>query len=145
MPCNSDHCGPDGREIESARIIKFLDQIGILEGDIPMNGFQPSVYGDVSKLDKHTAQLCDFCSKNDITKYSLELQIWWRDHQEVDKQRVEKELAAKKTEEERKEVLNKLTEHERKILGLSHLDLEIIDISDYEGLTNFVEKGKYKN
>lgn len=41
-------------------------------------------------VDADTAELCALCQTIDVTKYSLELQMWWRDHQKWDKKRKEK-------------------------------------------------------
>ena len=37
--------------------------------------------------DLDTAELCDLCKTIDVTAYSLELQIWWRDHKKWDRER----------------------------------------------------------
>lgn len=50
------------------------------------------------RRDAAAAELCALCKSIDVTKYSLELQIWWRDHQKWDKERLEKErVSAAKT------------------------------------------------
>lgn len=64
------------------------------------------------------AELCLRLQVADVTKYSLELQMWWRDHQAADKARLEHEMARKQNEEERAVALAKLTDYERKLLGL---------------------------
>jgi len=66
-------------------------------------------------LDRDTAELCSWCRENDVQEQSLELQIWWRDHQKHDAKR-EAEEAKKKAK--RKKALAKLTKEERKLLGL---------------------------
>jgi hypothetical protein len=84
------------------------------------SGYHPKVYGVVSKhdeLDTMTAQLCRRCQGVDVTKYSLELQLWWRNHQEHDRRRAEAELKAAKDKAERDKVLAKLSPHERRLLG----------------------------
>lgn len=40
-------------------------------------------------LDKLTSELCSKLKTTDVTKYSLELQMWWRDHQEADRNRID--------------------------------------------------------
>lgn len=81
MPCHS-YSEPNCREIESIKLMELLSEIGKHEGEIPY-------YGEISAIDQHTEMLCDFCQKNDVTKYSLELQIWWRDHHKADKDRIQ--------------------------------------------------------
>lgn len=111
MPCNCDHMEPSYHESESIRLLGFLKEVGLYASRIPL-------YGEVKKLHEHTALLCKFCQDNDVTKYSLELQIWWRDHQKADKIRIEKEHRKAKTEEEKRIALAKLTDYERKLLGI---------------------------
>lgn len=112
MPCDSSHLKPTHREVESVKLISLLKEVGIAVGGHDRN------YGDEINLDLHTNQLCEFCQSNDVTQYSLELQIWWRDHQAADRKRLEREQAEAKTEEEKQVALAKLTDYERKLLGL---------------------------
>lgn len=56
--------------------------------------------------------------ETDVTKHSLEMQVWWRDHQEADRQRVAREVSDSKTQTERNAALSKLTPYERRLLGL---------------------------
>lgn len=94
MPCQSDYLNATGQEIELSQMFCFL---GELEGK-PWNrdwfrGYHPAAYNrgdcDKKKLDEIAALLCSKLSNLDATKYSLELQIWWRDHQEADRARKE--------------------------------------------------------
>jgi hypothetical protein len=59
--------------------------------------------------------LCEMLEGLDVTKFSLEMQMWWRDHQAADKARIKKETALAT---EKEVALAKLTAHERRILGL---------------------------
>ena len=111
MPCNCDHMEPSLHERESRKLMELLAEIGMHEGEIPY-------YGEVSAIHEHTAILCEFCQNNDVTKHSLELQIWWRDHQNADKARIERELQEQKEDQDRDAALSKLTPYERKLLGL---------------------------
>ena len=63
----------------------------------------------------------------DETEYSLEMQIWWRDHQKADKKRIQQEL--KKRQQQLKEnkekfdlnkALEKLTPYERRLINERH-------------------------
>jgi hypothetical protein len=111
MPCNCDHMKPSLHEQESRKLMELLAEIGMHKGEVPY-------YGEVSAIHEHTAMLCKFCQNNDATKYSLELQIWWRDHQKADKERLEREIQEKKDGQEREAALAKLTDYERELLGL---------------------------
>ena len=89
MPCDSSHLAPRTEEVESVKVLICLGEIGCATGE-----YSP-VYGRVATLDRDTAILCEWCKIHDVTKYSLELQIWWRDHQRADaaKERRRKEDA----------------------------------------------------
>ncbi|NKF52781.1 hypothetical protein G3R49_19680 [Shewanella sp. WXL01] len=113
MGCRYDIKLPSARERESRRVIAYLNEVGLLNCQI-------GEFGNVAMLDEHTRQLCKFCQLNraSIADYSLELQIWWRDHQAADRARAEKELREAKTAKEIKAAHAKLTEHEKRLLGL---------------------------
>jgi len=53
-----------------------------------------------------------------ISSRSLELQTWWRDHQEHDKARLQREMKDKKDAKSRRAALKKLSPRERKLLGV---------------------------
>ncbi|MCK5616530.1 hypothetical protein KAR91_82470 [Candidatus Pacearchaeota archaeon] len=112
METDCDHLEPKYKEIESRKVIEILASIGLYQNEIPY-------YGETSKLEKHTIMLCDFCQSNDVSSHSLELQIWWRDHRKADKERLEREQKADKTEEEKKKALSKLTDYEKELLGVN--------------------------
>ena len=81
MPCRSDYMEPTAREIESIKVQSLLLEVGLRTD-------QPKMpYGDVSNLDRDTADLCLWCGTHDVTKQSLDLQIWWRDHRKADDER----------------------------------------------------------
>ena len=122
MPCTSDYMEPTKHEENLSVVYGLLDEIKT--GKLPDNygdGFDKRVYNKgLSKehLDKKTEELCSKLQKLDVTKYSLEMQIWWRDHQKADKKRIEKEMKAIKEEKARKKAISKLTPYERKLLNL---------------------------
>lgn len=122
MPCNSDHMEPNNLEIELSKVYDLLDELRT--GKLAENygsGFNEKVYNQgfqKNHLDAKTAELCKKLQKEDASNYSLEMQIWWRDHLKADKERIKKEIAEKKTSEERRIALSKLSPHERKLLGL---------------------------
>lgn len=119
MPCNSSYLEASGAERWLSQVACLLDE---LDGK-PINrnhwdGYHPRVYSQRVDGDKMVAQLCNRLQAVDVRDYSLEMQIWWRDHQAADKARVEKELAAAKDAKARKAALAKLTSHEKKLLGI---------------------------
>lgn len=113
MPCMSEP--PTEREREESRLNDLLDEIGA-ETTRTRQAFPNHPRG--WSLDKMARLLCEFCKSHDVTKQSLELQIWWRDHQKWDKKRKADEQAAVSRAEVRRRALAKLTKEEKKALGL---------------------------
>lgn len=119
MPCNCDHLKATDREREASRVLCLLDELdGKQWNQNSWEGYHPSIYNKSFSVDVLTSELCARLQKEDVSKYSLELQIWWRDHQKVDKERVERELQARKDAKDKKSAIAKLTPYERKLLGL---------------------------
>jgi len=124
MGCRSEYLEPTMHENENAKVLAILEELKT--GKLPSwygDGSYTKVYNSTTQkiLDTNTEKLCSALqkvSKKKISESSLELQIWWRDHQEADKKRIKDELAAKKTEKQREVAVSKLTPHERKLLGL---------------------------
>lgn len=114
MPCRSDYMEPDAREIESRRVRTLLAEIGLINRE-EIGG----TYGNVRHLDKDTKALCSWCRLNDVEEQSLELQIWWRDHQIADAKREAAEEAKKARRELAMSGLAKLTDAEKAALGLN--------------------------
>ena len=123
MPCESSYLEASGYEIAISRVVCLLEE---LEGkpidENHWNGYHPEVYSNYA-CDKQTGdalvkELCDKLQNTDVSKYSLEMQIWWRDHKKADKNRLEREMQEQKTKAEKDAALGKLTHYERKLLGL---------------------------
>lgn len=122
MPCDSSHMDPTSLEREMSKVYCLLDELSGSE-IVPRywEGYHPKAYGGPSRsdADRAVSMLCEKLSKvADIRQYSLEMQMWWRGHQKADKERLEREIAEKKTEEAKLKALAKLTDYEREILGL---------------------------
>lgn len=87
MPCYEPRTSE--REIELSKVLSLLKEIN--EGIAP----DPRSYGKIDvyenfsqqQRDKLYAELCAKLKKVDVKKYSLEMQIWWREHQKFDKER----------------------------------------------------------
>lgn len=116
MGCRSDYLEPTARELESVRVLEFLREINGLDFDHDNPHFKP--YGNTEQLDSDTESLCGWCSTNDVSKSSLELQLWWQKHQKHDQLRQEREAIQQKNAALRKAALAKLNREELKILGL---------------------------
>jgi hypothetical protein len=125
MPCKSDYLESDFAEREMSKVVVLLDELdgkGVPDPKTYGNGYDSRVYNKGwtdEKRDVLVAELCTRLQKvKNIKKYSLELQIWKRNHDAADKTRLEFELLQQKTKAQRQKVLNKLTPHERKLLGV---------------------------
>jgi hypothetical protein len=117
MPCDSSHMHASQREQESARVRAFLREVG---QPAPASAQPDHYYGNVATLDADTAALCDWCRANPeaVLGQSLELQIWWRDHQRADEKKADEAVARARREQLKRIGLSKLTPEERKALGL---------------------------
>lgn len=126
MPCNCDHLEANQLEIELSRVLMLTEE---LNTGVPVdshssdwNGYKKGVYngGDLKKrADEATANLCSRLQKTDVSKYSPEMQIWWRDHQAADRAREAKEKQYGERNALRASGLSKLTSEERRALGLN--------------------------
>jgi len=109
---------PSTMEKNISRVACLLDELnGMKYSRQHWEGYHPLVYGKPFDADTMVSRLCERLQSVDVTKYSLEMQIWWRDHQAADKKRVEREMQERKTADERETALSKLTPYERKLLG----------------------------
>jgi hypothetical protein len=122
MPCNSDYMRASNHEISLSVVYGLLDELktGKLSEKFP-DAYDKRIYLKfLSKehLDQKTEELCSKLQQLDVSKYSLEMQIWWRDHQKADKERLQKEMKQHKDEEAKEKALSKLSAYERKLLGL---------------------------
>ena len=122
MPCNCDYMEPTNYEIEHAKVQAFLEELDTRV--LPVCYKNPCLskyYNRPNKpqLDIDVSNLCSKLSaKNDINTYSLEMQMWWRDHQEADIIREGKETIEKQKNETRMRALNKLTIEDKAALGV---------------------------
>lgn len=103
MPCNSDYLGPTNLELKLSHVRGLLQELET--GSLP-DGFGPRYLDDTvynlpnrtlkKDLDEATAELCSSLKKLEVLgrihTYSLELQIWWRDHKLADAKRERMDL-----------------------------------------------------
>ncbi|MEI8017715.1 MAG: hypothetical protein WCH39_05905 [Schlesneria sp.] len=121
MACNSEYMNASGYEQEVSRVACLLDELAGKPIDRSWwKGYHPLVYcnSNCDMGDRMVRQLCDALKSCDVTQYSLEMQIWWRDHQAADKARLERELRQTTSDNEREAALAKLTHEERRLLNL---------------------------
>ena len=122
MPCESGYLAANEYEIRMSQAACLLDELDgkpISQGH--WAGYHPRVYCRASIIegDKIVQELCDRLQKLDVTKHSLEMQIWWRDHQKADKERLEREVQKAVELKARQEAIAKLTPYERGLLGIT--------------------------
>jgi len=119
MPCNSDYMRATDFEKSISQVACLLDELaGKKYEKSHWTGYHPRVYNQKCDGDALVRELCSKLQRLDVSKYSLEMQIWWRDHQAADAARKAKEAHEKHTKQQRDAVLAKLTPAERKILGV---------------------------
>jgi len=83
---------PTALEIEIRRLCYFVDEVNGIKHSFGINSCGYTVPYSTSECtqelaNKLTETLCSFLKKNGSLGYSLEMQIWWRDHQNKDKRR----------------------------------------------------------
>ena len=124
MPCDASHMESNHSEVEASKIMCLLEELETGEQVDPESsswkGYHPRVYCKSFDLHGLTSRLCNQLQKikkKDIKKYSLEMQVWWRDHQRADKERIERELEVHKNQKAKERALKKLTPYERELLG----------------------------
>ena len=120
MPCRSDYLEANPLEVELSRVLVCL---AVLESRVVKgwDGYHKDAYNKATqeKLDKKTAELCGKLKKEkDVTKYSLELQTWWRDHKKADKRHEQEDKEEKRKANLRKAAAKRLTKKQREALGI---------------------------
>ena len=121
MPCNSDHMNANRLEIQCAELFRLRDE---LTGGpaYTRNDYDDRAYGRANLIevrDELTRELCAKLKDCGVSQYSLELQMWWRDHQRADLKRKETEARTALDKKLARSGLAKLTNAERKALGLA--------------------------
>lgn len=113
MPCNSDYMDPIDSEKNSVKVLGFLKELGEDVGKFN------KIYGRTETLTADVKRLCFLCQNTpNIENYSLELQIWWREHKKADEERIKREIANTKIKRDREKALSKLSEYEKSLLGI---------------------------
>jgi len=125
MACNSDYMNANCLEIELSRVLLLIQEIEtgkpVDSRSSAWNGYMGGVYcsGDLRKrADVAVADLCNRLQKIDVTKFSLEMQMWWREHQAADRKREAEEKKKAEQDALRAAARSKLTPEERAALNL---------------------------
>jgi len=115
MPCKSDGPYYDSVALAVILIYRHLDE---LAGKPPKDRHWGFLRADQGDLDRLTAHLCGKLKSVDVTSYSLELQMWYRDHQAADKAREERIAKEDALAARKHAALAKLTDEECRLLGV---------------------------
>ena len=119
MGCNSSYMEANGKEKALSQVACLLDELdGKDFNKGHWQGYHPRVYSRSVDGDALVSELCSKLQNDDVTMRSLEMQIWWRDHEKADKERIEREMEQQATEADRAAAIEKLTPYERKLLGV---------------------------
>lgn len=122
MPCRSDYLAANNKEVAMSQVACLLDELnGISLNKTHWDGYHPNVYNmnlSKSECDKMVEKLCSKLQEVDVSEYSLEMQMWWRDHKKADKERLENDLKKAQSQIDKQNALNKLTDYEKGLLGL---------------------------
>lgn len=90
---------PNRLEQELSKVACLLDELnGEPWSKHEYQGFHPKIYWSSNlkeRADELVAELCSKLKNTDVSQYSLEMQMWWRDHQIADSEREKEELARK--------------------------------------------------
>ena len=121
MPCDSSYMEATGLEREMGRVYSLLEEVSGEIFDHSKSDYHPRVYSEsISREtgDIWVKRLCAKCKRlgPQITDYSLELQMWWRDHQIADAKRESKEEEERRKQQIKRDALNKLSKKERDVL-----------------------------
>jgi len=96
MPCSSSSYESSGDEVAFSKVACLLGELnGEPFDEQHWRGYHPAVYGkclNAEQEDLLVSTLCDSLKGKNITDFSLEMQMWWRDHQAADAKRIEKEM-----------------------------------------------------
>lgn len=87
MPCNSDYLEPTWSEKEASRLLAVADEIlhgKRVDSKSYGNGMRNGNYASISDRDALVRSMCAKMKESNPSDYSLEVQMWWRDHQEAD-------------------------------------------------------------
>lgn len=123
MGCDSSYMQPNGKEQAISQVACFLDELqGVRWSKSYFNGMHPRIYGRSFEADALVSELCAKLQKVDVTEYSLEMQMWWRDHKEADRLRVVRELQEMKEGADRRAAVEKLSDYELRLLGLKRVE-----------------------
>ena len=129
MPCRTDYLEPNQREVELQRAARLLVYLWEQTGK-NLEAWAVSESTNVYARDERSVtELCaalramdskqrDTIIYNAHDKDARDLATWWEEHQAADAAREEQEAAEREQQTLREQALDKLSDEERKALGL---------------------------
>jgi hypothetical protein len=131
MPCTYDESYAEARDRE-----KFMEECNLVHWlllevnggtvtDEQRGGKYPNPRGGNVRwyhddLERATAELCGKLKDvEDVTRFSLELQLWWKRHQLADANREAKDAKERNRTSAIASALSKLTDEEKRALGIT--------------------------
>lgn len=116
MPCDSAYLNHTDKERESGKVLEFLKEVN---GEY-FDHDNPSYYGNILTLNQDTERLCSWMKAHpdQLPTLSLELQLWWKQHQKHDAVRERKAREMERDQKLREKAVKKLSKEERHALGL---------------------------
>ena len=129
MPCNSDYMEPTGKEKELQHTAKLLVYVYEKTNKTIHPSLKEAADDIYCKDDRAVAVLCKVLTELDSSsresliynshdRTARDLANWWEEHQEADKARELHEIKKLSNAHIRAAALEKLTEEEKKVLGL---------------------------
>ncbi len=125
MPCDSSYMDSTEREKALTKVVLLLDELDSKGAPSPREfnaGYDSRVYTNQPSKETADAWVRELCTRlqevEDVTIFSLELQVWWRDHQRADKARLAAELEEQQSTADRQVAIAKLSPYERQLLGI---------------------------
>lgn len=122
MACINEHMNASEGEIELSIIFGLLDELKGIE--LPKNfgdGYDKRTYNkgfSQEFLNRKTNELCKKLQKIDATKYSIEMQTWWKNHKHQDRERLKREIKNKE------KTLSRLNKYEKMLLNENKTSLK---------------------
>lgn len=82
MDCDSSYLEANWKEVALSQVACLLDELdGVHFSKSHWRGYHPRVYSMRVDGGALAAELRSKLQNDDVTRRSLEMQIWWRDHQ----------------------------------------------------------------
>lgn len=129
MSCHSEYLEQTSAEFENQRAAKLLCYVYEMRGDKPGESLSAAA-SNIYCIGDYTGPLCkalkdmgesgreDFFRTHCLDRTCRDLMDWWEEYEEADKRRIAQEKAQAEMKKLRERAMAKLSNKEKKILGL---------------------------